>query len=61
MQIRKKGRRMNDCKQCEHSIVNRFGIACKEMKDWLTHQEYRAGKKILDDCPLKEGVKCQTH
>ena len=49
---------MTDCKQCEHSIVNRFGIACKEKRDWLTHQEYRAGKKILDNCPKNKEQKC---
>ena len=49
--------KMTDCKQCEHSIVNRFGIACKEKRDWLTHQEYRAGKKILDDCPKNKEQK----
>lgn len=45
---------MKDCKQCENSIVNRFGIACKILRDWVTHQEYRSGKKILEECPKKE-------
>ena len=45
---------MNDCKQCEHSIVNMFGIGCDKLKDWITREEYKDGKKVLDNCPKKE-------
>ena len=45
---------MNDCKQCENSIINMFGIGCDKLKDWLTHQEYKNGKVKLDNCPLEE-------
>ena len=44
---------MNDCKKCDKAIINMFGVACSELKDWLTHQEYKT-KKVLDNCPKKE-------
>lgn len=55
MQIHREGRKMNDCKVCPIAIINIFGdIGCPKTKDWLTHQEYKSGKKILDNCPKKE-------
>lgn len=57
MQIRRKGKLMRDCKQCEESVIDIYGdIGCKILVDWLTHQEYKQ-KKVLDGCP-KEQNKC---
>lgn len=46
---------MNDCKECDKVLINWLGdLGCSEKKDWITRQEYKNGKKILDNCPKKE-------
>lgn len=46
---------MNDCKQCDKVLINWLGdLGCPLVKDWVTRDEYKEGKKILDNCPLKE-------
>lgn len=55
MFLDRKGRKMNDCKQCEHCRINWLGdLGCLILKDWICREEYKEGKKILDNCPKKE-------
>ena len=55
MFLGRKGRKMNDCKQCDKVLINWLGdLGCSTLKDWITREEYKEGKKILDNCPLKE-------
>lgn len=46
---------MTDCKQCKDVLINWLGdIGCPKLKDWITREEYKEGRKILEDCPNKE-------
>ena len=46
---------MNDCKDCDKVMYSVFGdVGCPILKDWITREEYKEGKKILDNCPKKE-------
>lgn len=47
---------MTDCKVCPIAIINIYGdIGCPLVKDWVTRDEYKEGKKILDNCPKNKG------
>ena len=49
---------MNDCKQCEEHGISMWGdIGCFIIHDWITREEYKEGKKVLDDCPKNKEQK----
>ena len=46
---------MADCKACPVAIINIYGdIGCPKLKDWITREEYKSGKKVLENCPNTE-------
>ena len=46
---------MTDCKACPVAIINIYGdIGCPKLKDWITREEYKNGKKVLENCPNTE-------
>ena len=51
-------RKMTDCKACPVAIINIYGdIGCPKLKDWITREEYKEGRKILEDCPKNKEQK----
>ena len=47
---------MTDCKQCKNVLINWLGdLGCPLLKDWITREEYKNGKKVLENCPNTEG------
>lgn len=55
MQMVGKGKQMTDCKQCKEHGISMWGdVGCFILRDWISRDEYKEGKKILDNCPKKE-------
>ena len=49
---------MNDCKECDKVLINWLGdLGCLILKDWICREEYKEGKKILDNCPKNKEQK----
>lgn len=49
---------MTDCKQCKDVLINWLGdLGCGALKDWITREEYKEGRKILEDCPKNKEQK----
>lgn len=46
------------CYECEHhrlAFFNEYLIGCVLLKDWLTREEIKDGKKTISNCPIQEG------
>lgn len=51
--------KMRSCYDCEYhriAFYNEYLLGCTLLKDWLTREEFKNGKRILNGCPL-QGVK----
>ena len=47
--------KIKECKECPNCRVNWLGdVGCSVLHDWITREEYKDGKKVLDNCPKKE-------
>lgn len=44
----------NSCKECELHTFSLGVLACPVVRDWIEPQEFRNGKKKLDNCPLEK-------
>jgi len=44
----------NSCKECELHTFSLGVLACPVVRDWIEPQEFRSGKKKLENCPLEK-------
>lgn len=50
------GGEVTDCKECDKVLINWLGdLGCPLLRDWITREEYKKGRKILESCPKNKG------